>query len=82
MSVAIHALFVGKAKPLPRDGHADVLSGMVKAPQTGWVWQVSQGRLLRREGAALAMQTSGATGWYYRVLQEGLSRRRSSLNRV
>lgn len=41
--------------------------------------QVSQGRqpcwklnrLLRTDGAALAMQMSGATGWYYRVLQEG-----------
>lgn len=43
------------------------------------ILQVSQGRqpcwklnrLLRTEGAALAMQVSGATGWYYRVLREG-----------
>ncbi|SDH56659.1 MULTISPECIES: MOSC domain-containing protein [unclassified Duganella] len=157
MSVLIQSLLVGKARPLPRDGHADVLSGIVKLPQDGKVWlsinglqgdeqgdrayhggpekalhhyaaehyphwrslyadgpvemvagafgenistvgmterdvcvgdvyrvgsallQVSQGRqpcwklnrLLRRDGAALAMQESGATGWYYRVLQEG-----------
>lgn len=157
MSAAIQALFMGKAKPLARDGYADVLSGIVKAPHDGKVWlslnglqgdeqgdrtyhggpekalhhyasehyaywrslyldspvamvagafgenistvgmternvfigdvyrvgsalvQVSQGRqpcwklnrLLRRDSAALAMQTSGATGWYYRVLQEG-----------
>nr|WP_315260504.1 MOSC domain-containing protein [uncultured Duganella sp.] len=157
MSATIQTLFMGKARPLAREGHADVLSGIVKAPQDGKVWlslnglngdeqgdrtyhggpekalhhyasehyaywrslyldspvamvagafgenistvgmteqnvfigdvyrlgsalvQVSQGRqpcwklnrLLRRDGAALAMQTSGATGWYYRVLQEG-----------
>lgn len=157
MGAVIQSLFVGKAKPLARDGHADVMSGIVKVPQAGKVWlsvnglqgdeqgdrtyhggqekalhhyapehyanwrsrypdspvpmiagafgenistvgmteqdvfigdvyrvgsalvQISQGRqpcwklnrLLRREGVALAMQTSGATGWYYRVLQEG-----------
>lgn len=157
MSIVIDALFVGKARPLTRDGHADVPSGIVKAPQNGKVWlslnglqgdeqgdrsyhggpekalhhyaaehyaywqsqyadspaamvagafgenistsgmtersvyvgdvyrigsalvQVSQGRqpcwklnrLLCRDGVALAMQVSGATGWYYRVLQEG-----------
>lgn len=157
MNAAIQSLFIGQARPLPRDGHADVLSGIAKAPQVGKVWlsttglqgdeqgdrlyhggpekalhhyasehypywrtlypdspvpmaagtfgeniatvgmtehevfigdvyrvgsalvQVSQGRqpcwklnrLLRREGVALAMQASGATGWYYRVLQEG-----------
>lgn len=38
MSVTIQSLFVGNAKPLSREGHADVLSGIVKAPQTGKVW--------------------------------------------
>lgn len=37
MSV-IETLFVGKARPLLRDGHAEVSSGIVKAPQLGKVW--------------------------------------------
>jgi MOSC domain-containing protein YiiM len=38
MSSVIASLFVGKAKPLARDGHADVLSGIVKVAQAGKVW--------------------------------------------
>ncbi|MBV7536448.1 MOSC domain-containing protein [Duganella sp. sic0402] len=38
MRSVIDALFIGKAKPLPRNGHADVASGIVKTLQAGKVW--------------------------------------------
>lgn len=52
--------------------------------------QVSQGRQpcwklnrhLGHDGAALAVQRSGAVGWYYRVLQEGLVGRCDKLELV
>ncbi|NML61668.1 MOSC domain-containing protein [Massilia sp. RP-1-19] len=52
--------------------------------------QVSQGRQpcwklnrhLGRQGAALAMQISGATGWYYRVLKEGRIARHDRLELI
>lgn len=43
MNGTIQALFVGKARPLPRAGHADVLSGIVKLPQHGRVWLSADG---------------------------------------
>jgi MOSC domain-containing protein YiiM len=43
MSSVIASLFAGRAKPLARDGHADVLSGIVKVAQAGKVWLSANG---------------------------------------
>lgn len=42
MSV-IETLFAGRTRPLPRDGHAAVASGIVKAPQGGPLWLLLNG---------------------------------------
>lgn len=46
----IESLFIGKASPLLREGYPEVLSGIVKTPQTGKVWASFNGLLGDEQG--------------------------------